>query len=92
MKTVLDQEDVELIAHRVADILKPLLSQKKDAIDVIFSVEELAAYLRVSPKWIYDHKHELPHFKPGGLLRFRKKDIDTLIDKLAITEDLKKGP
>jgi len=92
MKTTLDHEDVELIALRVAEIIKPLLSPKKNADDVIFSVEELAAYLRVSMKWVYDHKHELPHFKPGGLLRFRKNDIDREVDKLSLMEKTKRKP
>ena len=90
MKTTLDAEDVELIAQRIADIIKPFLP--KESMDVIFSVEELAGYLRVSPKWVYDHKHELPCFKPGGLLRFRKKDIDKKIDTLFMKEHAKKNP
>ncbi len=36
----------------------------------IFDVSGLADYLTVSPKWVYDHVHELPHFKLGGFLRF----------------------
>jgi excisionase family DNA binding protein len=60
--------------------------------DVIFSVEELADYMKVSSKWVYDHKHELPHFKPGGLLRFRKTDIDREIDKLFLKEQSKRNP
>ena len=74
MKTILDQEDVELIAQRVADRIKPLLIVTDKSTDAILSVEELAEYLRVSSKWVYDHTYELPHFKLGGLLRFRKKD------------------
>ena len=89
MKTVIEQEDIELIAQRVTELIKPfLLIEKAD--DVIFSVDELAAYLSVSPKWVYDHKRKLPHFKPGGLLRFRKKDIDKEIDKLSFHEQTKK--
>jgi excisionase family DNA binding protein len=91
LKTSLDQEDVELIAQRVAEILKPFLSLKEKTDDVIFSVDELADHLRVSPKWVYDHKHELPYFKPGGLLRFRKKDIDREIDRLFLKESAKRN-
>ena len=80
MKTTLDHEDVELIALRVAEIIKPLLSPKKDVDDVIFSVDELAEYLRVSNKWVYDHAHELPKFKIGGCLRFKKSKIDKIIE------------
>jgi excisionase family DNA binding protein len=73
------------------EIIRPFLPKEKTD-DVIFSVEELAAYLRVSPKWVYDHKHELPHFKPGGLLRFRKKDIDKGIDMLFLNVQGKRNP
>lgn len=91
MKTVLENQDIELIAQRVVEIIRPFLPKEKTD-DVIFSVEELAAYLRVSPKWVYDHKHELPHFKPGGLLRFRKKDIDKGIDMLFLNVQGKRNP
>jgi len=86
MRTLLDQEDVDLIAHRVAEILKPYLTPKDKADDTIFSVEALAQYLCVSSKWVYDHAHELPKFKLGGLLRFKKKDVDKIIDSLALKD------
>lgn len=92
MKTVIEHEDVELIAERVAAILKPFLAQKTENEDTIFSVEELSEYLRVSNKWVYDHAHELPKFKLGGCLRFKKKDIDREIDKLFLKETAKKRP
>lgn len=89
MRTLLDQEDVDLIAQRVAEIIKPLLMPKDKAEDTIFSVEALAQYLCVSPKWVYDHAHELPKFKLGGLLRFKKKEVDKIIDSLALKERAK---
>ena len=92
MKTVLDQEDVELIARRVAEMIRPLLSPKESEVEIIFSVEELAGYLRVSVKWVYDHTFELPHFKLGGLLRFRKKEIDRVIERLSLKVRLNKAP
>jgi excisionase family DNA binding protein len=92
MKTILDQEDVEFIAQRVADMIKPLLSTKEENEDIIFSVEELAEYLRVSTKWVYEHTYELPYFKLGGLLRFQKKDIDRVIDQLSLKVKLNRRP
>lgn len=90
MKTILDQEDVELIAQRVVEMIKPLLPAKAESENIVFSVEELAEYLRVSAKWVYEHTYELPHFKLGGLLRFRKKEIDRAIDNLALKVKLNK--
>ncbi len=89
MRTVLDTEDIDQIAKRVAEIMMTLSSSNPKVDDRIFSVEELAEYLRVSPKWIYDHKHELPHFKLGGRLCFRKRDIDRVIDTLTLKEKAK---
>ncbi len=89
MKTTLEKEDLELIAQQVADYLKPLISPKKEE-DTIFSVRECAYYLRVSTKWCYDHAFELPHFKLGGRLCFRKRDIDRVIDTLSLKEKAKK--
>jgi hypothetical protein len=52
--------------------------------DKIFEVSGLADYLTISPKWVYDHVHELPHFKLGGFLRFKKKEIDSAIDRSSL--------
>ncbi len=80
------------ISKKILENIKSMLDKKHGSDEVIFSVEDLAEYLRVSPKWVYSHKHELPCFKLVGLLRFRKKEIDRIIDKLALRENLKKQP
>lgn len=85
MKLELEQNDIQSIAREVAELLNPLLRGKdKQDEDNIFDVHGLADYLKVTVKWIYDHTYELPHFKLGGLLRFRKKDIDRVIDRLSL--------
>jgi excisionase family DNA binding protein len=79
MKLELEPQDIELIAQRVVELLRPLLSgNSQHAADVIFGVEGLAQYLNVSKQWIYERTHlkEIPHLKIDGQLRFRKKDID----------------
>jgi len=91
VKTILDQEDVELIARHVVEMIKPLLSTKENNEDILFSVEALADYLKVSAKWVYEHTFELPHFKLGGLLRFRKKEIDRVINNLVLKIKLNKS-
>ncbi len=71
MKLQIEPDDLKAIAKEVADLLGPLLSgQNNKERDNIFDVSGLADYLTVSPKWVYDHVHELPHFKLGGFLRF----------------------
>jgi excisionase family DNA binding protein len=76
----LPQEIVDLIADKVVEKLKPIIScnGKHDTEDVIFDVQGLMDYLKVSKQWIYERTHlkEIPHLKIDGQLRFRKKDID----------------
>ncbi len=80
MKTELEPQDIEAIAKRLLELLKPILSGngKGEAEDTIFDVQGLSEYLKVTPKWIYERTHlkEIPHIKIGGQLRFRKRDID----------------
>ena len=46
--------------------------------DIIFDVKQLAVYLGVSLKWIYERtcRKTIPHHKIGGSVRFRKSEID----------------
>ena len=49
--------------------------------DIIFTVQELAAYLRMKPITIYKHVKigKLPCFKVGANWRFKKSTIDRWI-------------
>lgn len=79
MKTELELQEIEAIADKVIEKLKPIIcSGDKYEDDIIFDVQGLANYLRVSKAWIYERTHlkEIPHLKIDGQLRFRKKDID----------------
>jgi len=84
MKLEIEQTDIEAIAIRVAEILKPMLSstaghKEKDA---LLDVVQLADYLNVSKAWVYDRirDNEIPHYKFGKYLRFRKREIDKWIE------------
>ncbi|MFC1607134.1 helix-turn-helix domain-containing protein [Candidatus Latescibacterota bacterium] len=54
--------------------------------DTLFDIHSLSDYLLMSTKWIYTRtsRKEIPHYKIGGALRFRKNEIDKWI-----TEDMK---
>ena len=84
MKLEIEQTDIEAIANRVAEILKPMLSSttKHDEKDVLLDVVQLAAYLNVSKAWVYDRirDNEMPHSKVGKYLRFRRRDIDKWVE------------
>ncbi|MFZ5988085.1 MAG: helix-turn-helix domain-containing protein [Bacillota bacterium] len=80
MKIDLEHQDIEPIAQRVIELLKPILKDngKLEQENIIFDVKGLCSYLKVSDKWVYERTHlkEIPYLKVNGLLRFRKKDID----------------
>jgi excisionase family DNA binding protein len=61
-----------------------ILSGSEGREDVIFSVEELAQYLRVKEQRIYEkaHKGGIPYYKVGKYLRFRKPIIDGWLRKM----------
>lgn len=83
MKIQLEHEDIEAIAQRVAELLKPLLAGvRNDDQDIIFNVPGLAEYLRTSESWVYERTRlkEIPHHKVKGLLMFRKPLIDKWIE------------
>lgn len=87
MKTELEQQDIQLIAERVAETLKPLLNNNRyTEDDMIFTPETLAEYLKVEPSWVYKQASQktIPHFKPGKYLRFKKSLIDKWIKSQSI--------
>ncbi len=57
------------------------MSSLKDA-DGVFTVRELAKYLRMKPLTIYKHASsgKLPGFKVGSHWRFKKQTIDSWIE------------
>lgn len=87
MKAELEQTDIDAIALRVVEVLKPILSDTgRHEEDVIFNVESLADYLKVSRQWLYERTHlkEIPHIKIDGQLRFRKSAIDKWLNSFNI--------
>ena len=53
----------------------------KTGLDEIFTLDELAAYLKVGKRTLYRlaAHGEIPAFKVGGTWRFRRSDIDQWI-------------
>jgi excisionase family DNA binding protein len=89
MKTELEPQDVQAIAEKVIELLKPYLSQRADRQeDIILDVPGLCEYLHVTSKWVYERTHlkEIPYHKVSNKqLRFRKKDIDKWLDSMKIS-------
>ena len=46
------------------------------------SINDLSKYLGIKPKTLYSWvaKGILPHYRIGGLIRFKKKDIDQWVE------------
>ena len=85
MKIDLEAHDIQAIAERVLDTLKPYLPRntREDRDDTIFDVPGLCEYLKVSRKWVYQQTYlkAIPQANLGGKqLRFRKRDIDKWVD------------
>ena len=88
MKFELEPHDIEVIASKIADILKPMLlkSGRSEAGDKIFNKRELAQYLGVKVSWV-DKKvslKDIPYFKVGKYPKFRKSKIDKWIDSQTV--------
>jgi excisionase family DNA binding protein len=51
--------------------------------DGLMTVDELAVYLKLKPGTIYNRvsRNEIPYLKVGGLLRFRRSEIDDWTEK-----------
>ena len=87
MKFEIEPQDIEAIAQRLSDILRPMLarierSDSTNGSDAIFDVKGLAEYLHVTSSWIYKQASlkAIPYFKTGKYPRFRKKEIDRWIE------------
>lgn len=85
MKTELEQGDIQAIAAAVAEFMKPQFANLKngEADDRIMGVAELAEYLGMSDKWVYDQtgSNRIPYLKLGSITKFRKAEIDKWMRK-----------
>ena len=80
MNITLDEKDIQLIAEKVAETLKPLLANQNNDRhgDTILDVQSLCDYLKVSKRWVYERTRfrEIPFFRISKQeIRFEKQDI-----------------
>jgi len=45
------------------------------------SINSLSAYLQIKPKTLYARIKEIPHYKVGRLIRFRREDVDAWMEQ-----------
>ena len=89
MKIELEQQDIDLIADKVIEKMKPILAtaSMQEQRDNLMTVSSLAEYMAVSVPFIYKltQAKEIPHIKKGNkLILFRRKDIDKWLDSYHI--------
>jgi excisionase family DNA binding protein len=88
MNIEIESKDIEAIAQRVLELLRPLLSNngRQGENDTIFDVKRLAEHLHVDPSWIYKQVSfkAIPYFKSGKYVRFKKSAIDKWIENKTV--------
>ena len=80
-------ELITAIGEHVIERLMPLMASRgKTEEDVIFDVPGLSGYLKVDESWVYDavKLQKIPFYKVGKYLRFRKRAVDTWLEKQSI--------
>jgi len=53
----------------------------KEAFSGYLTINDLSIYLGIKPKTLYARIKEIPHYKVGRLVRFRKEDVDAWMEK-----------
>ncbi len=93
MKSELEQQDIEAIAQRVSELMKPMVSgNSKQDNDMVFDKEGVAKYLHSSKSTIDKlvSNNQIPFFKlsngQSGGVRFNKKHIDKWIEKRTVPD------
>lgn len=88
MKFEIEPQDIEAIAQRVSEIIKPMLTHHAgtNEKDFVFDVKGLSEYLHVNPSWVYKQVSlkAIPYFKAGKFPRFRKREIDKWTESKAV--------
>ncbi len=80
MKTELEEQDIEAIAQRVVELLKPLLlSDNSHTEDRLLTVKELSKYTGLSKQWIYNNKKKLEPQYLNGKPLFRLSTINAML-------------
>ena len=71
--------------HTLAEIMTD--AHDKVHIPGYLSIEELSTYLSIKPKTLYARVKDIPHYKVGRLIRFRKDDIDAWMEQHRVVKE-----
>ena len=81
MQIELDEKDIEMIATKLVERIRPLLKDRISDEDIILTADEVADYLKLSKITIYKLAKDgvLPGFRVGGSWRFSKANIEKMM-------------
>lgn len=89
IELTIPQELIDLIADKVIEELKPLLSGNGKA-DKYMTTKELAEYLGLRYSTIASNKKYLPHTYFNGTPLFKQSEIDTYLQQFRVKPNDKK--
>jgi excisionase family DNA binding protein len=61
----------------------------KEKYNEYLTIDDLSAYLGIKPKTIYARVKEIPHYKVGRLIRFKREDVDAWMEKHRVVKEEK---
>ncbi len=80
MRTVAEKEQIEQSTISVREVLA-YLDQ-----DRYMDLKEAAQYLPLSKRTIWGHRNEIPHFRYGNKLIFRKSELDRWMETFRVQD------
>ena len=88
MQITIDSNDVDLIAGKVVEQLRPLIAcqSKGKEPDEIMDLDEVASYLKVDKSWVYKQVQlgTITVIKCGKYNRFRKSVVDKQLERCTV--------
>ena len=86
MKIDLEPSDIEQIAQKVVEMIRPMLSRYQDTgKEAIMDKKGLSEYLQLDVSWIDKNLYQLPYFKAGKYIRFKQSQIEKWIQGIEKT-------
>ena len=62
-------------------------SRENININSYLTIDDLSVYLGIKPKTLYARVKEIPHYKVGRLIRFKREDVDAWMEKHKVTQE-----
>jgi excisionase family DNA binding protein len=83
---IVDSEKLQQLIDKVNALIETNQPQQPTDTNELFTVESLADYLKATPQTVYRYVNarEIPFFKVGKFIRFRKAEIDVWLSGKAV--------